>query len=167
MTKTYKLNQYSSYSIEDFDKYDCLYLSKRFYLVLVFVLRGYIVWLMSVTNMNDRVVTMQWIYPDTRMFFLSLISGSLGLLVTLVISLRRPNSVSWIKKLWPHCRTLLVFALLFDFTVNLVAYFYWQFTSLTWVISQGGISTILIILCFSSKRMKINLLEFPEKLPEN
>ena len=60
---------YQTYSIEDFDKFDCVKLSKVFYLVLLFVLRGYLVWLISVTNMKDRVVTMQWIYPETRLFF--------------------------------------------------------------------------------------------------
>jgi hypothetical protein len=58
-------SSYKKYTVEYFDSYDCLKLSKPFYLVLLFVLRGYIVWLMSVTNMRDKVGIIQWIYPDT------------------------------------------------------------------------------------------------------
>ncbi len=157
---------YQEYSIEDFDKFDCLKLSKRFYFVLLFVLRGYVVWLMSVSNMKDRVATMQWIYPETSLFFLSLISGTIGLFVVLLISLRRPDAANWIKNLWPHSRTLLIVALVFDFVINLVGFFYWQLTSISWLICQGVIVFALIAICFSSKRMKINLIEFPQTLPE-
>lgn len=159
-------NLYQEYSINDFDKYDCLKLSKRFYLVLLFVLRGYAVWLMSVTNMKDRVATMEWIYPDMKLFFLSLLSGLLGLLVVVIISLRRPNTAGWIKFLWPYSRILLVSALIFDFMVNLIAFIYWQLTSLLWISCQGLIVVTLISLCFTSKRININLIEFPQLLPE-
>ena len=153
--------------MEDFDKFECLKLSKRFYLVLIFVLRGYVVWLISVTNMKDRVATMQWIYPETSLFFLSLLSGSLGLFVIFVISQRRPNSAGWIKTVWPHCRTLLVLALLFDFIINLFAYLYWQMTPFPWIICQGVIALLLITLCYTSTRMQINLDEFPKILPKS
>ncbi|KGJ87737.1 DUF2919 family protein [Colwellia psychrerythraea] len=157
---------YQEYSIEDFDKFDCLKLSKRFYIVLLFVLRGYLVWLMSVTNMKDRVGTMQWIYPETNLFFLSLISGVIGLFVVLIISLRRPDAPKWIQQLWPYCRTLLVGALIFDFIINLIGFFYWQLSSIPWLVCQGAIVFALIILCFTSKRLQINLSEFPQTLPE-
>lgn len=158
--------KYQEYSIEDFDKFDCLKLSKRFYLVLLFVLRGYLVWLMSVTNMQDRVATMQWIYPETNLFFLSLISGVIGIFVVVIISLRRPNSANWVKVIWPYTRAMLVVALMFDFCINLIGFFYWQLTSSSWLVCQGLIVFALIALCFTSKRMQINLIEFPEALPE-
>jgi hypothetical protein len=158
--------KYQEYSIEDFDKFDCLKLSKRFYLVLIFVLRGYLVWLMSVTNMKDRVATMQWIYPETSFFFLSLVSGLLGLCVVVIISFRRPSAANWVRIIWPYCRTLLVVALVFDFSINIIGFFYWQLTSMSWLIWQGLIVFALITLCFTSKRMHINLIEFPQVLPE-
>lgn len=159
-------NNYGGYSIADFDKFDCLKLSKLFYLVLAFVLRGYLVWLMSVTNMKDRVATIEWVYPDKNLFFLSLVSGTIGLFVVLIISLRRPDAPSWVKFLWPHSRVLLVSALLFDLFINSIGFFYWQLTSLLWLAGEALIILILIALCFNSKRMAVNLIEFPQTLPE-
>jgi len=160
-------HSYQGYSVEDFDKFDCLKLSKVFYLILLFVLRGYLIWLMSVTNMRDRVGLMQWLYPEMNLFFLSLFSGTIGLFVLLVISLRRPEAYSWVQLVWPHCRTLLVSALIFDFAVSLVGFFYWQLLSLPLLIGQGIVILVLIKLCYTSERMKINLFEFPQTLPES
>lgn len=158
--------KYQLYSVEDFDSYDCLKLSKRFYLVLIFILRGYIVWLMSVTNMRDRVSIISWIYPETSLFYLSLFSGAIGLFVVLVISLRRPEAASWIQFSWKHCRTILTMALLFDLLTHIVSHIYWQLSSLEWIIIQTAISGALIALCYTSERFKINLEEFPQKIPE-
>ena len=158
--------RYKKYSIKDFDSYDCLKLSKRFYIVLLFVLRGYIVWLMSVTNMRDRVEIIQWIYPETALFFLSLISGAIGLFIVLIISLRRPDAPKWVQLSWLNCRKLIVVALLFDFITNVIGFFYWQLLSVSWLLTQAVIVCGLITLCFTSKRININLHEFPEKLPE-
>ncbi|WP_281561273.1 DUF2919 family protein [Thalassomonas sp. RHCl1] len=159
-------HKYSQYSVEDFDKFDCLKLSKSIYLVLLFVLRGYLVWLMSVTNMQDRVGIIQWLYPQTALFYLSLISGTVGLFVVLVISLRRPEAKNWVRVSWSYCRGLLIFALAFDFIVSLLGFFYWQLLSVSWLVMQGSVIAVLIYFCFRSKRMAINLQEFPEKLPE-
>jgi len=158
--------QYKKYTVEDFDNYDCLKLSKRFYIVLLYVLRGYIVWLMSVTNMRDRVGVIQWIYPETSLFILSLISGAIGIFVVLVISLRRPDAHKWIKWAWKNCRLFLVAALLFDLAANVIGFFYWQLFSSSWLMTQVIIVFSLISLCFTSERMILNLKEFPEKLPE-
>jgi hypothetical protein len=73
--------------------------------------------------MKDRVATMQWIYPETSLFFLSLISGGIGLFVVLIISLRRPDAPLWVIKVWPYCRTLMVVALLFDLIINSLGFF--------------------------------------------
>lgn len=158
--------KYQHYSVGDFDSYDCLKLSKRFYLVLFFILRGYLVWLISVTNMRDRVSIITWIYPETSLFYLSLLSGSVGLYVVLIISLRRPEAAHWVQVSWRHCQTILLVALLFDLLAHIIAYFYWQMFSLEWIVIQLIISFTLIVLCYSSERFKINIEEFPQKVPD-
>ncbi|GAA6172931.1 hypothetical protein NBRC116592_26010 [Colwellia sp. KU-HH00111] len=160
-------NKYQKYSVEDFDSYDCLKLSKGFYLVLLFVLRGYLVWLMSVTNMRDRVSIISWIYPETALFYLSLLSGAVGLFVVLIISLRRPKAAAWVQSCWKHSRAILITALLFDLLTHAVGYFYWQLLSLQWLIMQIVVTILLIALCYKSERFSINLEEFPQPIPEN
>lgn len=159
-------NIYQKYSVQDFDSYDCLKLSKRFYLTLLFILRGYIVWLLSVTNMRDRVSIIQWVYPETSLFYLSLLSGTVGLFVLLIISLRRPDAPVWIQWSWLHSRTIIVLALLFDSLTHAIGFFYWQLSSILWLMAQVFITTTLIVMCYHSERLNINLTEFPQKMPE-
>ncbi len=158
--------RYAHYSVNDFDKYDCLKLSKVAYFVILFVMRAYIVWLISLSNFQDRTSIISIIYPEKQVFYLNLISGMLGLLLLAIVSLRRANAPSWVKTLWPHFRTLLVVALIFDFIVNVVAFFYWQLTSQTWLFIQLAITVYLIYKCIKNKRLSLNLKEFPEPLPE-
>ncbi len=157
---------YQQYSVQDFDSYDCLKLSKRFYLALLFILRGYIVWVMSVTNMRDKVSIIQWIYPETSLFYLSLFSGAIGLFVLLIISLRRPEASLWVQWSWQHSRMIIVLALLFDLFTHMLGYFYWQLSSISWLIMQAIITVTLIVMCYRSERLNLNLKEFPQKLPE-
>ena len=160
------MKEYQCYSVEDFDSYDCLKLSKRFYLVLLFVLRGYIVWLMSVTNMRDRVSIIQWVYPETSLFYLSLFSGIIGLYILLIISLRRPDAQLWVRVSWPYTRIIMVLALLFDLFTHIAGYFYWQLSSIPWLVTQSIITVAMLFLCYSNPRFNVNLKEFPQKIPE-
>jgi hypothetical protein len=159
-------NVYAGYSVQDFDKFDCLKVSKWLYLSLIFILRGYVVWLMSVTNMKDRVGIIQWIYPETSLFYLSLGSGVIGLFIVLVLSLRRPEASHWVKICWKHVKAILTLALLFDFIICLVGFYYWHLLSLTWLITQAIIVAVLIMMLNASKKIAINVAEFPEPLPE-
>jgi len=159
-------NPYKNYSIKDFDSFDCLKLSKYFYLILLFVLRGYIIWLISVTNMRDRVGLMEWVYPEMNLFLLSLVSGTLGLFVVFLMSLRRPGAPAWVQRSWRHCRTFLVIALLFDLIINGLAVLYWQLLPLYWLIGQALIVSVLISLSYTSERLSLNLTEFPQNLPK-
>ena len=159
-------HNYSGYSVQDFDNFDCLKVSKWVYLSLVFILRGYVVWLMSVTNMKDRVGIIQWIYPETSLFYLSLGSGAFGVFIVLVLSLRRPKANNWIKRSWSNMKGIIILALFFDLIISVCGFFYWHLLSLTWLITQAIIVVGLIIMLNVSKRFRINIAEFPEPLPE-
>lgn len=156
---------YQKYSITDFDKFDCIKLSKGLYLLLMYLLRAYAVWLMSVTNMQDRVATIAWVYPERSMFYLGLFSGAIGLFFTLILSLRRPGAPLWVKYCWLRARGE-IFALLFDWLVVLCAFQYWQMASILTFSIQTLLSAAFIVFCLINSHFAINIQEFPEKLPE-
>lgn len=157
-------NPYQHYSVNDFDRYDCLKLSKGIYLLLAFVIRGYLVWLASVTNFRDGSSIVSLIFPETFLFYLSLVSGLLGVFVVIILSQRKPEAPAWVEKIWPNIRLILIAALLFDVSVNLTAFALGKVHSLPWVISQIVIACIFIYFCFRSKRLALNLKEFPQKV---
>jgi hypothetical protein len=119
-----------------------------------------------VTNLKDRVGIIQWIYPETSLFYLSLGSGALGIFVVLILSLRRPNANTWVKKCWQQGRVIITLALLFDLSICVLGFLYWHLLSPTWLFTQASIVTGLIIILNTSKKITINIAEFPEVLPE-
>lgn len=159
-------HKYAHFSPENFDNFDCLKVSKIVYALILFLLKGYLVWIMSVTNFKDRTGVITWIYPEPSLFYLSLLSGAGGLFVLLLLSLRRPGASIWVKSSWKHLRLILLSSLLFDFMINLVGYFYWQMQSPAWLVLNACIVLAFSLLLFNSQKIAINIDEFPEKLPE-
>ncbi len=157
---------YAHYSVHDFDNFDCLKLSKGIYLSLLFVLRGYIAWIISITNMRDKTAIIQWLYPEPSLFYLSLVSGVIGLYLVLVISLRRPDAANWVKVSWRHYKSIIMVALVVDLMVEIFGYWYWQLFSINALISHVVIAIIIMIFTLRSKRVALNIAEFPEKLPK-
>jgi len=160
------INPYAKYSVENFDKFDCLKLSKSIYISLLFVLRAYIVWIISVTNMRDRVAIIQWLYPEPALFYLGLLSGLIGLYIVLILSLRRPDAANWVKRSWRNYRKILIAALIFDELISWAGFLYWQLLSLSWLIMQTVVAITIAYYCLSSDKLRLNIREFPEKTPE-
>jgi hypothetical protein len=158
--------RYAQYSVNDFDKFDCVKLSKTIFLILAFVLRGYLIWIISVSNMQDKVGIMQWVFPEKEMFYLSLVSGSIGLFIALIISLRRPDAAEWVKWSWRQTRILLVFAMFFDLLISVLGFTFFQLLSMPWLMVQACLAVVASIYLFKNKKVAINLAEFPEKIPE-
>ena len=158
---------YANYLPKHFDNFDCLKLAPGIYVILLFVLRAYIIWIMSVTNMRDNVGFVQWVYPQTALFYLNLASGVIGLFIVLILSLRRPKAQTWVRTCWQKCKILLILALIFDLTIGVLGYFLWQLQSLVWILMHCLVVLSAVAYILSSKRFTINIAEFPEALPEN
>ena len=159
-------HQYADLKPSDFDKYDCVKISPIIYLALVFVLKAYIVWIFTLTNMQDRLSIIQFFYPDKWVFFGNLASGAIGIFALLVLSLRRPDAAHWVQYLWPKYREIIVLALLFDIVMSTLATLLWEIGHMQWVLVQLVLAVVVTVCLYMSKRIKINLQEFPEKLPE-
>lgn len=157
---------YSKLTPKDFDRFDCVKLSKGIYLTLLFILRGYVTWIISVTNMQDRTSTIAFVYPNPKLFYLSLASGVFGLFIAFVLAMRRPEAGNWVKWSCRQLRVIMLLALGFDLTVNLAAYYWWGMQSFTWLVINLVIASVATWFLFTSERVKINLQEFPHTLPE-
>mgnify|MGYP000624670218 CR=1 FL=1 len=157
-------HRYAKYSLKDFTPFDCLKLSKFIYVMLAFVIRGYLIWVMSISNMNNQTDTVKMVFPDPKMFYLSLISGALGLFVILIISLRRPQAPLWVKRCWQHIRKFILLALLVDLAVSVVGYFLLSVLSPFWLILQLLITLLFIVILYTHNKIKLNIQEFPEKI---
>ncbi|WNC73935.1 DUF2919 family protein [Thalassotalea psychrophila] len=156
----------ANYSINDFDKHNCLKLSFIFYFILAFLLRGYAIGIMSLSNLRDKLSLIQWVYSDSSLFYLSLATGIPGLILLIVIFARKPKASHWIQTLWPKFLLLSSIAICVDLS------FYWGQKllfgqgKLNWLIVQTIIGIGLLVLAKKSKRAQINLEEFPQEIDD-
>ncbi|WOH38522.1 DUF2919 family protein [Thalassotalea fonticola] len=156
----------ANYSIKDFDKHNCLKLSFIFYFILAFLLRGYVVGILSLSNLRDKLSLIQWVYSDSSLFYLSLATGIPGILLLIVIFARKPNASKWLQTLWNK------FLMYSCIAVSLDLGFYWGQHllfgqgKLNWLITQTVVGIGLLLLAKSSKRVQINLSEFPEEIDD-
>lgn len=156
----------ANYSINDFDKHNCLKLSFIFYFILAFLLRGYAIGIMSLSNLRDKLSLIQWVYSDSSLFYLSLATGVPGLLLLIVIFARKPNASNWVQTLWTK------FLLLSSIAVFVDLGFYWGQKllfgqgKLNWLIVQTIIGIGLLLAAKNSKRVQINLSDFPVEIDD-
>lgn len=159
-------HSYARLTPRDFDKYNCVNLSTGIYMMLAFLLRGYLIWVMSVTNLKNGTSFLTWVYPESFIFYLSLISGSIGLFIILVMTLRRPDAPEWVKRAWHHINWWFYGAIAFDFTITVWFYFIGSYIALSTIVIHLVIVLTCLLYIIKNQRFNLNLTEFPEHFTE-
>ena len=156
----------ANYSINDFDKHNCLKLSYLFYFILTFLLRGYVVGILSLSNLRDKLSLIQWVYSDSSLFYLSLATGLPGLVLLLLLFSRRPNASKPVKTIWRHFLLLCTIVVVIDLTFYWGQYLLFAQGKLNWLVTQTVVGIGLVFFAKRSKRFHINLHEFPEEIDD-
>ncbi|WP_371378737.1 DUF2919 family protein [Thalassotalea aquiviva] len=154
------------YSLKDFDKYNCLKLSVSYYFLLAYLLKGYVVGLVSFSNFNDKLSVIRWFYPDSEAFYLSLVIGLPGWFFAYLLLQRRPEGSSIAKRFWP--KVMLIATVLVSLNVAFSWGLYWwlELGDKSSLLGQSMIGVVLLWYCKQHKRAKINRTEFPEMIED-
>jgi hypothetical protein len=89
-----------------------------FYLALAFLMRGYLMWIISLTFADDRSLLLSLLYPSVKGFFVSLIIGAVGLGCFVLFSLKRFAATRLYQTLWRQQWLLIGVALTVDLAVQ-------------------------------------------------
>ena len=158
--------QYRHLMPNDFDKYDCVKLSKWYFVCLAFMLRGYLIWVFSVSNFRDTASIISIIYPQPQIFYIHLITGIPAIMLLILLTMRRPNATGWVKQIWPHSRMILQLCLVFDLLMSFLGYWFIHRLNFEVMLAHTCLVIMLLVFIQRSKRITINLSEFPEPVPE-
>lgn len=157
----------ANYTIKDFDKYNCVKLSFSYYLILLYLLRGYAIGMASLANLKDKLSLIQWFYPDSSMFYLSLLFSVPNLILLYVVIARKPDSPQWLKVLWQKVLPFSVLLVSIDLLIYWGQYLLVTQGSLHRLLIQTAVAVSILLYCTLSARAKLNRLEFPEHIEEN
>lgn len=139
---------------QDFDFEGRLKIPIGFYLGIVYLLRGFVIWIISLTYSEDRGLLIGLIYSDVSLFKLTILTGLPAFCTFLIFSLKKQKEKSWYKTIWSVQRNILLAALLCDLILQLYTVSY-HITQVHWF------QVVLLILgaylfwyWFKSQRLK-------------
>ncbi len=84
------------------------------YLMLVFIARGWCIFIASLTQASDRAGLVALFYPQKADFIMALIAGGGALLLYAFIIAERKRSPTWIRPVFNQLKWLLLLLLLLD-----------------------------------------------------
>lgn len=104
---------------QDFDFDGKVKIPWGFYFILIYLLRGYITWIFSLTYREDTSLLLSLVYTESGFFYLALLTGLPALLVQLLFSLKKQKNKPWYMALWLRSPWLLAAALAVDIVLQI------------------------------------------------
>ncbi len=155
MTKQYPFSAY--------DKYLCLKPDFSIWLVLAFLLRPYVVVLLSITNRRDTMGLINLVYSDRLAMILAAIAAIPAIFVVYAFIKRVPDAPDKVRRIWQHGRELL----LGSSFLNILVVFLPLLTGLVRGVSmigwaQFGVSVYIIYYLFTERRVRDTFADFPQ-----
>ncbi len=117
---------------QDFDFDGKLKIPVGFYLALIYLLRGFIIWVISLTYSDDRSLLLGLIYSDVSLFSLTILTGLPAVFTFALFSLKKHKDKNWYIALWGAQSKLLLITLLIDLTIQLYSLSF-HITQVHWV----------------------------------
>ena len=104
---------------QDFDFDGKVKIPLGFYLVMLYLLRGYVTWVISLTYREDTSLLLSMAYSESHFFYLSMIVGLPAVIVQTLFALKKQVEKPWFKRFWVKSYWLLTIALFADLIIQL------------------------------------------------
>lgn len=139
---------------QDFDFEGRLKVPIGFYLILLYSLRGYFIWLMSISHRKEPGLIISLVYPDPKMFLATLLIGLPVLLVYILMLSKGRINKSIEMPIWRKSQTIVGITLLVDLSIQAITL--WQNQ---WLMHFSAPLTLMIGIYllwywFSSQKVK-------------
>lgn len=117
---------------QDFDFEGRLKIPLGFYLGILYLLRGFIIWIISLTYSDDRSLLIGLIYSNVSLFALTILTGAPALITFFIFSLKKQREKAWYKSIWSLQSKMLLIALFTDLVIQFYTISY-HITQVHWV----------------------------------
>ncbi len=151
------------HSISRYDKNLCLKPNVTIWLVTLFLLRAYIILILSVVNMKDRTGLIDLFYPDRLAMSLAALAGIPAALFVYAWIKRKPGAPRHVRTIWGKGRAFLVVSALLSACVIFVPLWMGKVHAIyprDWV--QFAITVLIVIAVYSSSYIRDCFNDFPD-----
>ncbi len=150
--------------ISSYDKYVSLKMSGAMWFVILFLLRPYLILVVSVLNRKDKMLLINMFYSDRLAMSLAAVAGIPAALLIYAWVKRNPDAPSFPRQVWKRGRLLLaISAALSAFVVFVPLWLgaVHKVTEYGW--GQFVISLLILVVVYRSQYMKDCFSDWPEK----
>jgi len=152
------------YSIESYDKYLCLKLNDVQWAILLFLLRPYVVTVLSLVNRQDRTGLIHMVYADTMALWWGILAGLPAFMVVYAWIKKKPGASSFARKLWHRGRELLAVSAISNVAIVFVPLWMgvvYQVHTAGWI--QLALSIAVLVVLYSSSYIRDCFADYPKE----
>jgi len=150
-------------SIANYDKYLCLKPNPVMWLIFIFLMKPYIVAILSVVNRRDKTGLIDMVYSDRTALALGAVAAVPVALLVYALMKRKPGATQFVKSVWARGRMLLVVSALASVGVVFfppLAGSARHLTDNAWI--QIAIAAVIVVIVFRSSYIRDCFNDFPE-----
>ena len=103
---------------QDFDLEGKVKIPFGFYLILAYLMRGYLIWIVSLTYSDDRALLLSLIYPNGQTFTANLLLGVPAVFCFALFAMKSKRDTNWFLIMWQKQPVILLLALLLDLSLQ-------------------------------------------------
>ena len=156
------------YPISHYDKNMYLKPNVTTWLIFLFLLRAYVVLILSIVNMRDRTGLIDLVYPDRLTMSLGALAGIPAALLVYAWIKRMPGAPQYVRNIWGKGRAFLAISALLNVCVVFVPLWMGTVHAIApgdWV--QFSIALLIVIVVYSSSYIRDCFNDFPsENVPD-
>jgi len=156
------------HAISCYDKNLCLKPNITIWLILLFLLRPYLVLILSIVNMRDRTGLIDLVYPDRLAMSLGALAGVPAAFLVYAWIKREPNTTTFVRNIWAKGRVILAVSALLNAIAILVPFWFGsvhRMPSGDWV--QLSIALLILVVVYTSSYIRDCFNDFPrDEAPE-
>lgn len=154
----------SKYPFSAYDKkYLCLNMSTGMWLVLAFLLRPYVIMIMSLANRRDRMGLINMFYADRFGMVLGALAAVPALLLIYAWFKRKPDAPDRVRWLWRHGRVLLIASIVLNIVIVFVPVLLGKAAGIGYVGAlQLALCAGILLYLLRSQRVEDTFADFPQ-----
>jgi hypothetical protein len=153
-----------NYPIESYDKDLCLKINDTLWIILLFLLRPYVITVISLANRTDRTGIINMIYSDKMALWWGLLAGVPAFLVIYAWIRRKPEASPFIRKLWHRGRELLMVSAILNAIIVFIPLWMGVVHRVTiagWI--QLALSLGVVVALYSSAYIRDCFADYPKE----
>lgn len=155
------------YSLTSYDENLCLKLNENLWFILLFLLRPYLVTVISLVNRTDRTGIINMVYSDKMALWWGLLAGVPAALVIYAWIKKKPAATPLTRTLWHRGRELLVVSAISNAAIVFIPLWMSKVDRVSmagWI--QLLISLGIVVVLYSSAYIRDCFADYPQEKDE-